>query len=169
MTRARLSFIGKQVPGGFQVSVIVIPPRGERQYDAAEWQAALVVVERGCVDLVGDRDHHLLLTPGAALALTRIHLRAIANRGATAAVLSVVSRTERHVRTVMRGQPVPPSGSGRLKPSSSADFAERYGAQADWIQTRRHSVRGPGASAKMDPGLAQDNELAGRTLMRGGA
>jgi hypothetical protein len=73
----------------FRVRLIMIPPRGERPYRAAEWHNALIRVERGSVDLYSTSGCHLRLSKGATLSLDRLALRTIRNHRATAAVLSV--------------------------------------------------------------------------------
>jgi hypothetical protein len=51
--RERLSFLGRPLPGWFEVRVVVVvvAPGRERAFDDAEWRDALVVVERGEIEL----------------------------------------------------------------------------------------------------------------------
>jgi hypothetical protein len=72
--------------------VVEIPPGGERHYDGAEWAGALVVVDRGeleldCLD--GDRPR---FAGGAVLWLGGLPVRALRNPGAAPAVLIAVYR-----------------------------------------------------------------------------
>jgi hypothetical protein len=50
-SRERLSFPGRPLPGWFEVRVVVVAPGRERAFDDAEWRDALIVVERGEIEL----------------------------------------------------------------------------------------------------------------------
>ena len=72
--------------------VVELPPGGERPYDASEWAGALVIVDRGeveleCVD--GDRPR---FAGGAVLWLAGLPVRELRNPGSEPAVLIAVSR-----------------------------------------------------------------------------
>jgi hypothetical protein len=47
----RLSFLGRRLPPAFELRVVAVAPGGERPYDEDEWRDALVVVERGEIEL----------------------------------------------------------------------------------------------------------------------
>jgi quercetin dioxygenase-like cupin family protein len=91
----RLSFLGRRLPAAFETRQITLSPGRERAYDEAEWGDALVVVERGEIELecVGGARQHL--RRGAVVWLTGLPLRALHNRGSEIAVLVAVSRRRR--------------------------------------------------------------------------
>jgi hypothetical protein len=90
--RFRLSFLGRRLAPPFERWVIVIAPEHSRGYDGAEWQGALVVVERGQVELEWLNGSRHCFGRGDVLWLDRLPLRALHNRGHTPAVLVAVSR-----------------------------------------------------------------------------
>ena len=69
---------------GFRV--VEIPPGGERPYDGAEWAGALVVVDRGEIELDCDGDRPRF-AGGAVLWLAGLPVRGLRNPGAVPAVL----------------------------------------------------------------------------------
>jgi hypothetical protein len=92
MTRDGLSFLGRPLPPAFRVRAVVIAPGGARRYAEAEWADAIVVVERGAIDLEflgGGRTRYVR---GDTLTLSELALRALHNRGAEPALLVAVSR-----------------------------------------------------------------------------
>ena len=72
--------------------MVTIAANGERAYDEAEWRDALVVVERGEIELecLGGSRHRF--RSGNVLWLTGLPLRVLRNRGVVPAVLTAVSR-----------------------------------------------------------------------------
>ncbi len=88
----RLSFLGRRLGPAFELRQIVIAPGAERAYDEAEWRGALVVVERGAIELEGQGGTCHTFADGDMLCLSRLTLRALRNRGDVAVVLSAVSR-----------------------------------------------------------------------------
>lgn len=88
--RGRCSFLGSRVPPGFAVRRVVVA--AERPYDEAEWLDAIVVVERGEVELECDGGRRCRFRCGDVLFLVGLPLRAIHPRGGTPAVLVAVSR-----------------------------------------------------------------------------
>lgn len=75
---------------GFRV--VEIPPGGERPYDGAEWAGALVVVDRGEIELDcldGDRPRFAC---GAVLWLDGLPVRALRNPAAVPAVIVAAYR-----------------------------------------------------------------------------
>jgi hypothetical protein len=76
----------------FDVRVVELPPGGERASGAAEWRDALVLVDRGEVELdcLGGSRHRF--RRGAVLSLGGLPLRTLRNPGAEPAVLVAVSR-----------------------------------------------------------------------------
>jgi hypothetical protein len=88
----RLSFLAGQVPPGFQLRVATIAPGRQRASRADEWRDALVVVERGQVEVecLGGSRHRFGC--GDLLCLSGLPLRALHNPGSEPAVLVAVTR-----------------------------------------------------------------------------
>jgi hypothetical protein len=103
----RLSFLGRPLPAAFQLLVITLAPGAERSFAAAEWQGAVVVVERGEVELEGRRGARARFERGAVLSLTGLPLRGLRNHGSDLAVLSVV-----RLRTAARPAARRPGSAG---------------------------------------------------------
>lgn len=89
-----LSFLGRPLPAEFRLHVVAVAPGGARPYEAAEWRDALVLVERGEIELETVRDGSRRYACGDVLWLTGLPLRALRNRGGEPAVLVAVSRRE---------------------------------------------------------------------------
>lgn len=92
MGRQRLSFLDARLPPAFELRVISIPSGGWRIFDEAEWRDALVVVERGAIELECLEGGRRRFGCGAVLCLVGLPLRALCNPAAEAAVLVAVSR-----------------------------------------------------------------------------
>ena len=88
----RLSFLGRTVPAAFEVAFVPIPPGGRRDYDPAEWRAALVVVEHGELELECQAGGRRRFASGAVLWLTGLPLRALHNPGSDLVLLASVRR-----------------------------------------------------------------------------
>lgn len=88
----RRSFFGRPLPLAFEIRVVTVSPGGTRAYHEAEWRDALVVVERGRIQLEvlggGRRD----FATGDILCLVGLSLRALHNRWLEPTVLVAVSR-----------------------------------------------------------------------------
>jgi hypothetical protein len=78
--------------GAFDVRVVEVPPGGERPYDRSEWHDALVVVDRGEVELDCRDGSRPRFAGGAVLWLCGLPVRALRNPGPAPAVLVAVSR-----------------------------------------------------------------------------
>ena len=89
---AALSFLGRPLPPSFELRVITIEPGGERAYDHAAWCGALVVMERGTIELETTTGGRYAFRRGDILWLERLPLRALRNCGSIPAVLAAVSR-----------------------------------------------------------------------------
>jgi hypothetical protein len=76
----------------FSVTVVTIPPGGERIFDEREWRDALVILVRGEIALASIDGGYLRLSRGAALWLAGLSLRALQNPGAGVARLVAISR-----------------------------------------------------------------------------
>jgi hypothetical protein len=96
----RLSFIDRPLPPSFELRVVAVAPGHERSYDEAEWRGALVVVERGEIELECLAGNRLSCGVGSVLWLVGLPLRALHNHGPeTAAVIGAEppeDRGDRH-------------------------------------------------------------------------
>jgi len=89
----RLNLLGRPVPSGFDVRVVVLWPGCERPYQAAEWRDALVEVDRGQVDLEFCSGARRRFGPGDLLWLAGLGLRALRNCEREPAALVALFRT----------------------------------------------------------------------------
>jgi hypothetical protein len=78
----------------FERRVVVVGPREARPYEAREWRDALVMVERGEIELEGRAGGRARFGPGAVLALDDLPLRVLRSVGSGAAVLVAVRRSD---------------------------------------------------------------------------
>jgi hypothetical protein len=88
----RLSFLGSRVPPAFELRSVAIEPGRERPYDEAEWRDAIVVVERGEIELVSATGGRGRFGRGDVVWLSGLPLRGIDNPGRQPALLIAVSR-----------------------------------------------------------------------------
>ena len=77
----------------FAVRVVALAPGDERAYVEAEWRDALVIVERGEVELRGAGGTRRRFVSGDLIWLDGVPLRALRNPGDEPAVLRAFSRT----------------------------------------------------------------------------
>jgi hypothetical protein len=89
----RLSFLGRGTPPGFVVRLITLPPGRQRSYVEGEWTDALVVVERGAVELETRGGACGLFFCGDVLSLDGLQLRALRNAGRAPVLLTAISRS----------------------------------------------------------------------------
>ena len=80
---------------GFVRRTIVVEAGTARLADEREWRDAVVVVDRGEIELECAAGGRRRFTAGAVLWLTGIDLRVLHNRGAEPAVLVAVARRRR--------------------------------------------------------------------------
>jgi quercetin dioxygenase-like cupin family protein len=80
------------MPAVFDVRVVEVAPGGERVSHEAEWRGALVLVDRGEIELDCLGGSRRRFARGAVLSLEALPLRALRNPGAEPAVLVAVSR-----------------------------------------------------------------------------
>ncbi len=78
--------------GPFRLRVVTVGPGCERAYEEAEWRDALVVLQRGAIELVGRCGARRSFERGAVLFLQGLPLRALCNHGAEPATLVAVAR-----------------------------------------------------------------------------
>lgn len=88
----RLSFLGRPLPPGFEMRVVTVAPGDTMAYREAEWRDALVVIERGLIQLQGPGGARRDFATGDVLCLVGLSLLALHNRGPGPAVLVAVSR-----------------------------------------------------------------------------
>ena len=88
----RPSFLGKPLPPTFELRLVTIPPGGVRAYQEAEWRDALVVVERGSIELETRHGRRRAFATGDMLCLVGLSLRALHNHGRESVLLVAVSR-----------------------------------------------------------------------------
>ncbi|HEX6024095.1 MAG TPA: hypothetical protein VFZ00_19040 [Solirubrobacter sp.] len=77
----------------FAVRVVAVAPGGERAFVESEWLDAVVLVERGEVELRGAGGTRRRFASGDLIWLDGVPLRALHNPGDETAVLRAVSRT----------------------------------------------------------------------------
>jgi quercetin dioxygenase-like cupin family protein len=88
----RLSFLGRPLPREFVLRVVTIAPGGAHGYDEAEWRDALVVVERGAIELECQAGGRRRFEQGAVMWLAGLALRALHNPASEPAVVVGVAR-----------------------------------------------------------------------------
>jgi len=86
----------------FEVREICVQPRGEHAYAEAEWRDALVLVERGAIEVEFIGGGCCRFVRGDVLFLSGLHIRTLRNPGNVPAVLLAISR-RRHPSA---GEPV---------------------------------------------------------------
>jgi hypothetical protein len=91
----RLSLLDRRLAWTFSLRLTVIAPGAVRTYNEAEWRDALVVIERGEIELVSVRGRRLRLESGAVLWLSGLPLKALHNPGSEPALLLAVGRCDR--------------------------------------------------------------------------
>jgi hypothetical protein len=87
----RLPFMDGPLPCAFERRVIVVAPGSTRAFDPAEWQDAIVVVERGCVEVEGVGGTRRSFGRGDVVYLDGLPVRRLHNHGGDVAVLIAVS------------------------------------------------------------------------------
>jgi hypothetical protein len=90
--RRAAALLGSHTPLGFEQRRLVIGHAAVHGYDAREWSEALVVVERGVLELEWSSGARLCFEPGDTLSLSGLGLRGLRGAGAGPTVLVVLSR-----------------------------------------------------------------------------
>jgi quercetin dioxygenase-like cupin family protein len=88
----RLTFLGRLLPSGFEMRVVIVEPGDTRPYQESDWSDALVVVERGRIQLQASSGGRRDFGTGDVLCLVGLSLQSLHNRGPEPAVLVAVSR-----------------------------------------------------------------------------
>jgi hypothetical protein len=88
----RLSFLGRDLPRSFARRVLTLPPGGEEPYREADWVDAIVIVERGELELECRAGARKGFQRGAILWFAGLPLRTLRNPGLEPVVLAAVSR-----------------------------------------------------------------------------
>ena len=88
----RLLFLDRRVPPGFQVRQIAVAPGAERAVQESEWADALLVVERGTIELECRNGARRSFGSGDILCLRRLPLRLLRNRGHSPVLVIALSR-----------------------------------------------------------------------------
>jgi hypothetical protein len=88
----RLTFLDGPLPPRFRLRTVMLAPGSTRPYRAAEWVDALVVVERGEIELACRAGARRRFAAGAVMWLQGMELEALHNPGEEPVVLSAVSR-----------------------------------------------------------------------------
>lgn len=92
--RGRVSLLDRPPPPHCRLRIVAVPPLSELAYEAREWRGALVVVERGELELETVRGVTCRFGDGDVLWLEGLSLRALRNRGTETVLLAAVSRDE---------------------------------------------------------------------------
>ena len=81
-----------RIQAGFSVREIPVGPLEECVYDEADWRDALVIVERGTIELEWVHGARRQFVEGDPLSLSPLGLKLLRNPGPVPAVLSATSR-----------------------------------------------------------------------------
>lgn len=87
-----MTFVGRRLPGWLDVQLSIIACGEARTFVDAEWRGALVVVERGVLELECTAFQRRHFEEGAVLWLDGLPLRALRNGGDEPTLLSAVRR-----------------------------------------------------------------------------
>jgi hypothetical protein len=93
----QLLLLGQHLSLAFDVRVVALAPGCRRAYDDAEWRDAIVVIERGALDLECASGNRYRFHCGAVLWLAGLPLCALYNPGKEHALLVAARRRELHV------------------------------------------------------------------------
>lgn len=88
----RISFLGARCPNGFRSRTLTLRPRSAIDYRPADWADALVVVERGELEVECRTGVRARFGEGAILAFAGLALRRLRNPSSRPLVLSALSR-----------------------------------------------------------------------------
>ena len=92
---APVSFLGRCLPAWVQLHVVVIPPGCAHAVEPGQWRGAMIVVERGTVELELRCGRRLIWAQGYIGTLSGMSPEALHNTGDRPAVITAVSRATR--------------------------------------------------------------------------
>ena len=90
--RRAVTLMGRSLPAWARVRLLTLGPGQRHPYDDAEWRGAMVVVERGAIELEWAGGRRSRCEQGEVLYLAGLPLRALCNAAGEPAMLSAVSR-----------------------------------------------------------------------------
>jgi hypothetical protein len=90
--RGRVALLGRRLPPPFRLRTVAVGPGRALAFDEAEWRDALVVVERGEIELECLGGSSQRFGRGDFLCLDGLPLRTLRNPGREPALLLAVSR-----------------------------------------------------------------------------
>jgi hypothetical protein len=88
----RVSLLGRTLAPSFDRRVITVAPGSALVFNGAQWLDAVVIVERGEIELESVHGARGSFASGDVLYLHGLGLRALRNRGRVSVLLSAVSR-----------------------------------------------------------------------------
>jgi hypothetical protein len=87
-----VSFTGRQCPGRFRLRTLTLQPSDAIDFVPADWADAVVIVERGALEIECRTGRRATFDQGAVLVFDGLTLRRLRNAGAVPLVLSALSR-----------------------------------------------------------------------------
>ena len=100
--RTPVSFLGRRLPRWVQLHLLVLPPGCTHPFDPGQWRGALIVVERGAIELELRSGRRVPWPQSYIGTLSGLTLIALHNPGGRPAVITGVSRA-----TSDQAQPAP--------------------------------------------------------------
>ncbi|MGH7713059.1 MAG: hypothetical protein ACREOG_17335 [Gemmatimonadaceae bacterium] len=122
-----LSFLDRTLPPHFERRIVVVYPGRMRMYVQGEWSDALIVVERGEIELESSLGARYRFSRGDVLWLTGLPLRALHNRGREPALLVAVRRTRE-----LDPAGAQPTGSASIVPNEDRSGSPRKAASSPY-------------------------------------
>jgi 3-oxoacyl-[acyl-carrier protein] reductase len=96
MAHRDLPFVRGPLPGSLVRRVVTIGPGGSLPYDSDAWRDALIIVDRGAIELHDTAGRRWTFGHGSVLSLWELPLRFVGNRGPTTAVLVAICLARAH-------------------------------------------------------------------------
>jgi hypothetical protein len=90
--RTPVSFLGRRLPRWVQLHLVVLPAGCTHRFEPDQWRGALIVVERGAIELELRCGRRVPCAQGYIGTLSGLTLVALHNPGGRPAVISAVSR-----------------------------------------------------------------------------
>ncbi|HEX5194124.1 MAG TPA: hypothetical protein VFW09_15085 [Solirubrobacteraceae bacterium] len=104
--RTPVSFLGRRLPRWVQLHLLVLPPGCTHPFEPGQWRGALIIVERGAIELELRSGRRVPCAQGYIGTLSGLTLIALHNPGARSAVITGVSRAADAERAT-QAQPAP--------------------------------------------------------------